>query len=73
MQKPASGTLYVTGKAKTYGELGLHDTTQVDSPRPIPELEHEAIIDIACSSLHSLAIDRKGRVTHESSPSQTIY
>lgn len=57
------GTLYITGKERVSGGLGLHDTQQANTPQTIPGLEHESFIDIACSSLHSLAVHKNGQVT----------
>ncbi|KAI7903972.1 regulator of chromosome condensation 1/beta-lactamase-inhibitor protein II [Cokeromyces recurvatus] len=62
LKEREGGTAYVVGYNQMFDELGIYGIQNVTFPRMIPELEYESIIDIASSSLHTLAINRYGQI-----------
>ncbi|KAI9483123.1 MAG: regulator of chromosome condensation 1/beta-lactamase-inhibitor protein II [Benjaminiella poitrasii] len=62
LKKQEGGTAYVVGHSDMFGEIGIYDIQDAIIPRVIPELEYESIIDIASSSIHTLAINRYGQI-----------
>jgi regulator of chromosome condensation len=60
----SSGLVFVFGTGDT-GQLGLsEDMLERKRPMPLKVLDDEAVVDVICGGMHSIAITESGKVLY---------